>query len=115
MEAVIGTTLPVFIVMTVVIMGFAAFVTGQAMANTWRPLWQPAFYCFLLGFADRFFTFALFEGELLSLGGFIVDSAVLIVIGLLSYRLTLTRKMVTQYPWIYERAGLFGWREKGRT
>ena len=59
--------------------------------------------------------FALFEGELLSLGGFIVDSAVLIVIGLLSYRLTLTRKMVTQYPWIYERAGLFGWREKGRT
>jgi len=24
----------------------------------------------------------------------------------------MARKMVTQYPWIYERAGLLSWREK---
>ena len=27
-------------------------------------------------------------------------------------RITQARKMVTQYPWIYERNGLFGWRLK---
>ena len=112
MEEVIGNSLPVFIGMTVIIMGFAAYMTGQAMANTWRPLWQIVFYCFLLSFADRFLIFALFDGELSSLGGFVVDALVLIAIGLLAYRLTLARRMVTQYPWIYERAGLFGWREK---
>jgi hypothetical protein len=29
-----------------------------------------------------------------------------------AHRLTLARKMASQYPWIYERAGLLGWRER---
>ena len=95
-----------------VAMWFAAAMTGQGLANTWQPIWQAAFYCFLLGFADRFLVFALFDGELSSLGGFVVDTVILIAVGLLAHRLTMARRMVAQYPWIYERAGLFGWREK---
>jgi ABC-type uncharacterized transport system permease subunit len=112
MEQFIGNTLGVFLGITVIIMGFAAFMTGQAIAGAWHPPWQAALYCILLTFADRFLIFALFEGELSSLGGFFVDAVVLIAIGLLAYRLTLARRMVAQYPWIYERAGIFGWRDK---
>jgi branched-chain amino acid transport system ATP-binding protein len=31
---------------------------------------------------------------------------------LFSYRLTKARKMVSQYPWLYERSGLLNWRAK---
>jgi hypothetical protein len=30
----------------------------------------------------------------------------------LAFRLTRVRRMVSQYPWIYERDGLLGWRER---
>ena len=29
-----------------------------------------------------------------------------------AFRLTLARRVPLQYPWLYERRGLFGWREK---
>ena len=112
MQDILGTTLPVFIGVTVVLMGFASFMTGQALANTWRPMWQAVPYTLLLGGADRFLTWGLFQGELLLLSGYIVDTLVLIAIALFAYRLTLAHKMVTQYPWIYERVGLLSWREK---
>ncbi len=112
MEALLGTTPGVFFTMTVAVMGFAAFMTGQALAATWKPIWQPAFYCLLQGVGARFLIFSLFDGELLSLSGYLIDSAVLVAIGLFAYRLTQARKMATQYPWVYERAGLLSWREK---
>lgn len=113
MEDVLGTSLPVFIGITVVIIGFAAFMTGQAVANTWRPVWQIVFYSVLLGGAARFMIFALYEGELFSLTGYLIDTVTLLGIGLFAYRLTRARKMVQQYPWLYERHGPFGWRPRG--
>ncbi len=112
MVAVIGTSWPVFLGVTIGIMGFAAYMTGQALANGWRPMWQVIAYAFPLGFADRFLVFALFDGELLLLSGYLVDTAILAAIGLISYRLAQVRRMVTQYPWLYERTGPFSWREK---
>ncbi len=94
------------------LMWFAAFMTGQGLANTWRPVWHVAMYGVLLGLADRFLVFALFDGSLLSLGGFVLDTGVILAICMLAYRLTQVKCMVTQYPWIYERAGLFAWRER---
>ena len=94
-------------------MWFASFMTGQGLAAMWQPQWHPVFYGILLGFADRFLVFALFDGELLSAGGYFVDTAVLIAISLFAHRFTKARQMVSQYPWLYERAGLLGWREKG--
>ena len=114
MTALLGTSIPVFIGLTVLLMGFAAFMTGQALANTWRSIWQVVGYAILLGFADRFLTWGLFDGELLSLSGYLIDTLVLMLIGAGAYRLTQARKMVAQYPWIYQRTGPFTWREKGR-
>ena len=112
MQALLSTTPGVSFTVTVVIMGFAAYMTGQALAATWKPIRQVVIYCLLLGFGDRFLIFSLFDGELFSISGDLIDSIVLIAISLFAYRLTQARKMISQYPWIYERAGLLGWREK---
>lgn len=112
MEQLIGSSLPVFIGVTCILAGGAAWMTGQAIAATWRPAWQAVIYAFLLGLADRFIVFALFEGELLTLTGYLVDSLVLLAIAMTAYRVTLVSRMVRQYPWIYERVGVFTWRER---
>ncbi|MCG8690358.1 MAG: hypothetical protein MI806_04025 [Minwuiales bacterium] len=112
MNELLGSSLGVFLGVTVMLMGFCAAITGQAIANTWRPMWQIFPYCILLGGADRFLHFSLFGGDLLSVSGFLIDTAVLIVLSLIAYRATLARKMASQYPWIYERSGPFSWRQR---
>jgi hypothetical protein len=49
----IGTTFPVFLGVTVVLMGGTGYLTGQALARGWRPIWQVVGYGLLLGFAER--------------------------------------------------------------
>ncbi len=102
----------VFGLFTVVIMGGAGYMTGQAVASTWRPIWQAIVYSFLLGVADRFLIFALFEGALLSVPGLILDTAVIMAICLIGYRITRVSKIVGQYPWLYERTGYFNLRSR---
>lgn len=111
-EGIFGTSIAVFFVVTGLVIGFAAFMTGQAIANTWRPAWQLWVYVLLLGLVARFLIFALFDGELLSLTGYVASTALLLAIGFFAFRLTRARKMAHQYPWLYERSGLFGWRER---
>ncbi len=115
MEQWLGTSLPVFALLTVIIMGGAAFMTGQALAAAWRPVWQLLLYCLLLGVGDRFLSFALFQGALLSPAGYVIDTAVITAIASTAFRLTRVRRMVTQYPWLYERSGPFSWRQKAGT
>lgn len=103
----------VFALFTVVVVGGAGYLTGQAVAATWRPVWQAILYGLLLGAADRFLVFALFDGPLLSVRGYVIDSAVILILSLAGYRLTRARRMVSQYPWLYERDGVFGWRRRG--
>ena len=103
--------LQVFFV-TCLIGGGAAWATGRALANTWRPFGLAIFYLLLLGAAIRFAHFALFQGELLSLSSYLSDTAFLLTVGGLSWRLTRARRMVTQYRWLYERAGPLSWRER---
>jgi hypothetical protein len=102
----------VFLFFTVILMGGAGYMTGQALATTWRPVWQVVAYTLLLGLVDRFLVFALFNGLPLSMAGYILDTSVIAVIALCSYRFTRVRRMIGQYPWLYERAGIFFWREK---
>jgi hypothetical protein len=109
MEQISGVSFPVFLGLTVVLMGGAAYMTGQALGATWRPLWMMFLYCLLLGCADRFLTFALFQGALFSLAGYALDTAVITAIGFTAFRLTRARKMGTQYPWLYQRSGPFSW------
>ena len=111
METVTGVSTTAFIGLTVVLMGGTGYLTGQAFAATWRPLWKVLPACLLLGAADRFLAFALFGGPLLSPLGYVVDSAVIVAAGVAAWRLTRVERMVTQYPWIFERAGLWRYRE----
>ena len=99
----------VFLLFTTLLMGGAGYLTGQALASTWRPVWQVFAYTLLLGLIDRFLVFALFEGPLLSLAGYFLDMTVIGLLALLGYRLTRVRRMIDQYPWLYERRGLFAW------
>jgi predicted permease len=101
-----------FLFVTVIIGGGAAYMSGRSLASKWRPISQPILYMLLLGAAVRFFHFALFNGTLLSTHYYVVDTAVLIGISLLGYRLTRVTQMVSQYRWLYVRSGPFFWREK---
>jgi len=107
-------SIPVFIGLTLVLFGGCAFMTGQALASTWRPWWQALPYGVMLGTVDRFLGYALFNGDLLSWPGAALDSGVLVAIALTAYRRTLARRMVDQYPWLYAPVGLFAWREMGK-
>ena len=112
MASLLGNSLGVYIGLTLCLMGFAAFMTGQALAVTWKPAWHCVAYALLLGLADRFLAYALFGGELLAASAYLIDSASLLGIALFAWRLGRARKMVSQYPWLYERAGPLSWRAR---
>jgi hypothetical protein len=110
--AVLGGEIDSFLAMTVVFFGGAAYLTGQRLAQSWRSGWQIVPVALLLAAADRFLLYALFAAELFSLSGFLIAAAILSTVAAVAYHLTRARKLVQQYPWLYERRGLFGWREK---
>jgi len=102
----------VFVLVTVILGGGAAALSGRAIAATWRPWGQVVAYSFILGAAVRFFHFALFGGTLLSAHYYLVDCAVCLVFGLLGFRAARAAQMVTQYRWINVPDGLLRWRKK---
>ncbi|HYJ57807.1 MAG TPA: hypothetical protein VEW64_00420 [Methyloceanibacter sp.] len=104
--------LRVFLVLTVIIGGGAAFLAGQGLARSWKPFWRIFFYMALLAAAVRFVHYALFDGKLLSLYYYLVAYAVLVAAASLGYRSMRTRQMVTQYRWLYERTGPLTWRDR---
>ena len=57
MEWVLGTSLWVFVGVTVVIGGGAAFMMGQAVAQAWHPWWHNVLYGALLGLASQFLSY----------------------------------------------------------
>ncbi len=102
----------VFLLVTVVLGGGAAWLAGRAVAETWRPWWQVVLYSLLLGGAVRFIHFALFGGTLLSPHYYAVDSAICLASGFFGFRTARALQMVTQYRWINAPDGLLGWRRK---
>ena len=101
-----------FLLVTVVMGGGAAWLAGRAIAATWRPWWHVAFYMLILGAAVRFIHFALFEGTLLSPASYTADTLYLFVLGTLAWRMTRASQMATQYYWLYERTGPLTWRAR---
>jgi hypothetical protein len=112
MRDLTGTSGLVFLVLTVVLAGGAAMAMGQALARAWRPRGLVIVYALLLGGAERFLAYALFQAPLLSVVGYLVDTATLLLLALAAFQATRAYRMVTQYPWLYERSGVFGWRER---
>lgn len=113
MERFLGGSLVEFVGLTLVLFGGAAWMMGQALGANWRPVWHVFAYALLLGAANRFFHNALFAGNMFSLPAYLIDTAILMAIGWVAYRVTRAHRMVTQYPWLYSRDGPFNWRAKG--
>lgn len=101
-----------FLLVTLIMGGWGAFMTGKACAQTWRSPGLTVLYLAALGAGVRFIHFALFEGTLLSLRYYLVDTAIVIAIGMLAWRYTRAGQMVRQYWWLYERTGPFAWRAR---
>lgn len=104
--------LAVFIFATLVLGGSASWATGRAVALTWKPLWQLAFYMALMTLTVRFIHYALFHEVFLTIQNVIVDYLVLAAIALIGYRQTRARQMQNQYPWLYKRTGLLRWQRR---
>lgn len=101
-----------FILVTVLLAGGAAWMTGRANARTWSPDWQLAIYIVLLAAATRFIHFALFDGSLLSLWYYCVDLIVLLVIAFCANRFTRAGQMASQYGFAFERKSPFTFRRR---
>jgi hypothetical protein len=101
-----------FLLITGVLGGWLAYMTGKACAETWRSMGQTVVYILILGMAVRFVHFALFEGTLFSARFYIADTIFLMVVGLTAWRATRTRMMVTQYWWLYQRTGPLSFAER---
>ncbi|HUC51261.1 MAG TPA: hypothetical protein VMA30_17920 [Xanthobacteraceae bacterium] len=102
----------IFVLVSIVLGGGAAALAGRAIAKTWRPVWQVVGYGFVLGIGVRFIHFSVFNGTLLSLHYYLVDSAVCIAFGLLGFRAARAAQMVTQYNWLIAPARFLRWRRR---
>ena len=103
-------SLLLFLFVTVGLGGGAAAIAGRAIAATWRPWWDVVKYMLLLAIAVRFIQFSVYQSVFLSLPAYLVDAAVCLIAGLLSFRLKRVQQMVTSYGWINQRAGPLSWR-----
>jgi NO-binding membrane sensor protein with MHYT domain len=99
----------VFLLVTVAMGGAAAWMSGRAIAATWRPWWHIVVYALLLGLGVRFIHFALFGGTLLSPYYYLVDSAVCLTFAFLGFRITRAGQMARQYGFRTVRTGLMTW------
>jgi hypothetical protein len=102
----------IFLLVTVIMGGTAAWASGKAIAQTWRPFWLVPFYMLVLALAVRFIHFALFQGHFIAPRFYLVDAAILVVLGSLGFRYKRTLQMTTQYRWLYEKTGPFSWKAR---
>ena len=109
-----GENIAPIILVTGILGGGAAWLSGRAVAAAWLPQWRVTIAALLIGGAARFIHFALFEGTLLSALSFGCDVLIFLIVGLVAWRMTRAAQMVRQYPWLYARAGPLGWREIGQ-
>lgn len=93
----------VFILVTVILGGSAALISGRAIAQTWRPFWHVPLYMLLLAAFVRFFHYALFWEVLLSFKNYLVDFGVLLLLAIVGYSTMRSRQMKAQYGWIVGR------------
>lgn len=106
------TGVGVFLLLTVLMGGGAAWRTGQAVADSWGPLWPVLLYTALLAAAVRFLDYALFGGPLRDPVPYAVDALLLLAVALLGHRARRAQHMTDQYSWLFERAGLLSWRAR---
>ena len=98
-----GNSLAAFVMITLVLGGGAAWMTGRAIGQTWGPMWQAVAYMIPLAGAARFLHYALANGSLDSLHFYAVNLVILMAIAALAHRVARTSQMAQQYPWLYKQ------------
>jgi hypothetical protein len=99
-----------FPLVTLAMGGAAAYLSGRAIAQTWRPFWHVPLYMLALSAVVRFCHFALFDEPFLSLPSYIVDFACAFAAAALGYRMVRAQQMRIQYSWLFRSSGPLGWR-----
>lgn len=92
-----------FLLVTVVLAGGAAWLTGRAIANSWQGVVRIVVYMALLTMATRFIHFALFNGTLLSVHYYIVDLIVLLIAAGAGFTMTRRKQMERQYGFLHRQ------------
>ncbi len=104
MRAVVEALAPIlgwdFLAVTLLLGGAAAFASGRAIAETWRPLWQLPLYMVPLAAGVRFVQYAVFKSPLFSTGRALADLAVLTVFAVAGFHLTRREQIARQYGWL---------------
>jgi hypothetical protein len=107
--AVIEVSVADFVVVSLILAGAAGWMSGRAIALTWRPYWHVVAYMVVFALVVRWIHWALFGGTLLSLHFYLVDLAVVLSMATLGYRAFRTQQMTTQYRWLFQKANSFAW------
>ena len=102
----------IFLILTCILGGTAAFAAGRNLAQGWRPYGLLFVYMLIFTFGIRFLHFALYQSELLSLQYYVSHGLVIQLSALLGFRLTMAQQMVSKYPFAYERTSLLTWKAK---
>ena len=93
--------------------GGAAWLTGRAIAQTWRPLWHVVVYMAAARRGGALRAFRAVRGRrCCRRASYAADTLYLLAVGALAWRMTRAAQMATQYYWLYERTGPLTWRER---
>lgn len=98
-----------FMLVTLLLGGGAAWLTGRAVAKGWSPYWQVVVYCALLTAAVRFCHFALFQGTLRAYDYYLIELVLLTSIATLGFRAVRKGQMIRRYDWLFVSAGPLAW------
>ena len=90
----------IFLLVSVFMGASTAYVSGRAIAETWRPFWHGIVYALIIGLAVRFIHFALFEEVLLSVRNYVMDCIFLVAAGSIGYIRTRQQQMRHQYAFL---------------
>lgn len=112
MSLFVETNFWIFVLLTVVLGGGAAFMAGRSLALGWKPIPLLIVYMLIFGAGLRFLHFALFQGTLGSLQYYLSQTLIVALFALLGYRTTRVNQMTEKYPWLYEKTSPFSWRNK---
>ena len=91
-----------FVALTLVLGCAGAFVTGRAMARTWRSQWLGVAYMLPLGAAVRFLHYALFQ-EPTNFAQALLCFVTLALAVLGGFAAARRNQMRLQYPWLSDR------------
>jgi hypothetical protein len=104
----------VFLTMTLILGGTAAWATGRALAKTWRPYAQVLIYMVPLAAAVRFLHHSLFGETVLSIHYYLMTYVIAAIAASIGFRRMRVQQMLTQYSFAFAAAGPFGWQPKSR-